>query len=955
MKKYSKVPFFSRTPIAEAISTKIVEERRSTQMSTQNDVTAPNAGVMKNISDSTAQSIKDSENIFATQPDTEIAMSVLVSAIVSPNDLREPNLTWIAENDDLPSSLSGLLLEEIRAYFEEEYRIKDMLVPLLEDCLFKTGSYPIAVVPESSIDDIINSRTVSRTSLENFVDTSLDKNKIPVGTGYLGPNNKEAALEKKATRGSALESFMSHKPHKGNVDSAVAGMEGLFITDNISALKMPHLVRRAMESRIAERPTRSHAMETVAKNMDTDVKNVMANLSVKRNYGVKRHERLSPMSKTSRQSIGHPLSMKLPSESVIPVHLPSDPGNPLGHFVLLDIDGHPLNTSANEEYVNSLNTMQANPNTDSNMLERNAKLQQGMGLGLGGTENKTTDQLMAAFSKEFERDVMERFTNGLYGDDVTFPRATEFYRMMLARMFANQSTQILFIPAELMTYFAFDYTKQGIGQSLLDKMKILANIRSVLMFANVMGAMKNSVPRREVGIELDENDPEPEKTVEILMTEYARTQSNGLPLESTNPKDIISGIRKAATGITVSGNPKFPEVGLTVEDTQSSRASVDTDLSDNITKQYFQGFSLTPELVDSTSNIEFASVALNSHLLFTKRVSLLQSVLSPQIKDHVVKYTMNDGELLSVLLKLIKEWKVEEEVKVSEQATIEPEPLPQEEPIEPTSPEAAYTLAEAEGEGEFARGDTADKAREVGLATGMPEAAQDDMRLLQDFLECIEITLPAPDATKLTNQIEQFSQYADALDAILPVYLSNDVLQAVCGDETAENVDAVIEVVRGYFLRDYLSRNNIMPELSKLLSNMATDERPFDLLEEHTAHVDGVVDTLATLISSLKAKNDGGSEEEETDDYSTDTDTDTDTDDVGSGDDTFGDDNFGGDTFGDESDELDDVKPESEEEGAEPEPEPEVEATDSDTDSAEEEDLAEEDVKPEDEDENLDF
>lgn len=892
-----RMSFFERTPIAAAIASKLVEDKRMAQLTVQNGVAAPSQHSLSVLSNNTSQSIRDAENIFSTQPDTEIAMAVLVSSIVSPNDLREPNLTWSVENEDIPSSLGSALLEEIRSYFEDDYRIKDMLVPLLEDCLFKTGSYPLAIVPESAIDDLINDNAPSQSGLESYIKANMDENKVHMGGSYLGPNNAENKVDKKQT---ALESMLTPVNKQSHISTKVPMLDGIYVTDSIDALKVPNLVNRYTEVRIANSQARTRSMESFARKTGLDVKNITQNLKVQRNYSTKRHQRLNPMSKTSRASIGHPLTINFPSSSIIPVHLPSDPGNPLGFLGLLDINGHPLRDDAHDEAYQTLSTMNNGADTSSNMLERNAKLQQGIRTGSGAGTSRITEQLVAAFTTEFERDIMERFSNGIYGQEVKFPRATEFYRLMLARSFANQHTQVLFIPSELMTYFAFDYNKMGIGQSLLDKMKILANIRSVLLFGNVMGSLKNSVPRREVTINLEESDPEPGKTIETLMTEYARVQSGGLPLESSNPRDIISGIRKAATGFRVQGNSAFPEVGIEVEDTNSSRVGVDTDLLDGITKQFFQGFCLTPDLVDSTSDIEFAQVALNSHLLFTKRVSLFQSVLSPLIKDHVVKYTMNDGELLMRLVNIVRNHIIEEEKKAAEEKAGLAEMSPEEVPasttdVEPIEEGAGYSVAEPETYLDV-RGTTVDAAKEEGLAQGEPVVGDQHLRLIEEFIESIQITLPAPDSTKLTNQIEQFEQYATALDAILPVYLSEDVLASVVGDETEENIPAILEVVKGYFLRDFISRNNIMPELNKLITNMGTDEKPFDLLEEHTMHVDGIAQTLSHLINKLKTKNEGSEEEE--DDYS-----------AGGGTDDSGSDDFSGggdaDVGGDDSDDFD--------------------------------------------------
>jgi DNA-binding NarL/FixJ family response regulator len=88
----------------------------------------------------------------------------------------------------------------------------------------------------------------------------------------------------------------------------------------------------------------------------------------------------------------------------------------------------------------------------------------------------------------------------------------------------------LFLPVETVTYFATRYNEQGIGVSLLDEMKIVNSQRAVLMFANTMGGIKNSISRTQVDIKFDENDPDPQNTLELQMDALMRANTNMFPL-----------------------------------------------------------------------------------------------------------------------------------------------------------------------------------------------------------------------------------------------------------------------------------------------------------------------------------------------------------------------------------------------------------------------------------------
>lgn len=946
--KFPRLDFFETTPLANAIKTKFVEDRSGVRVPIVDGVASPHPHTMQHVTNDTGQSIRDAENVFATQPDIEIAMSVLVSAIMSPTNLREVDLTWTSDVPELPSELINNLLEYLRSYHEDDYKIKEMIEPMLKDCLFKTGSYPVVVLPESAIDDIINNRDPSSAALEDFKQLALTPDGISKPLGILGNNNVGVAKSQVSHEAAMEARFSSHAKVQ---PPTLAKMDKyLYITDNPECLKLPRLMAKLASQKIANTTIRSKSLEAVAERTGADIKKVMSALKVQRNYSGRTIQRVNTMAASSRQAIGHPLTINLSSASVIPAHLPSDPSNPLGFFVLIDpLTGHEITEKSAREYVGTMNSMARNTDTNSMMLERTGFLS--AGLSESSNTRRTTDELIAAFSKEFERDIGERFVNGVYGQKVEFPRVTEFYRIMFARTLANQHTQILYIPSELMTYFAFDYNDMGIGRSMLDKMKILANIRSVLLFGNVMGAMKNSVPHRNLTINLDEHDPEPEKSVEMMMTEYAKVQSAGLAIDSSSPRDLIDGIRRSATSVIVTGNSAYPDISMSVEDTNSNRAMVDNDLSERIDKRFFQGFSLTPELVDSTSNIEFASVALNSSLLFTKRVAMIQAIASPLLADHVVKYTLNSGTLILGMIDIIKEYQskvkktkdesdAESELAKTEEiaaaaatpveipefgAEVDPNAPPPAAPapvapvIEPTEPAEFYSVSDITGT-------TAAKAKEEGLAQTDSNVSDDWMEVINDFLNGLQISLPAPDNTKLANQIEQFNQYAQALDAVLPMHVNEEILKTIIGTDNEETVTSIMEMIKGYFLRDFAARNNIMPELGKLVKSMVVDEKPFDIFEEHTQHVDGIAQTLAGLLNNLRDKNtppEGGDDMDAPDTGGETEDTDA------GGDGGFGgDDDFGGlDDFDVEEEPADAATTDDKEEepAATEEPAPEVE------------------------------
>jgi len=202
----------------------------------------------------------------------------------------------------------------------------------------------------------------------------------------------------------------------------------------------------------------------------------------------KPHYRVKTETETSRRSIGRPLILKLPSESVIPVTLPNDITNPIGFFVLLDNNGYPItkNTSNfNEGNLNDL--LQNNTNLSSLLIEKTRQ-------SVGSTCKKIDfNQAVSLYTQIMETDLINRLKNGIYKTNMNVAMNQEVLRIMLARTLKNMQTQLLFIPSELVSYFAIKYHSNGVGKSLLDNLKILTSLRAVLLFSRIMGEIKSSI------------------------------------------------------------------------------------------------------------------------------------------------------------------------------------------------------------------------------------------------------------------------------------------------------------------------------------------------------------------------------------------------------------------------------------------------------------------------------
>lgn len=830
--KFQRLDLFRDNPVAQAIVTKLVPSTNGRAGNDKKDI-APDESTLERISKIVASDIDDASNMMQIHPDLGLAKEIMVSLIIAPKDLLTHKLTWGTNKCDLPSNLVGAMTEHLSTFFDQTYKINDLLIPACEDALFNTGSYPLVIIPESSLDNIINQN--GRISLESLNDETIFESGHVKNRGILGPGSvlegdgeTKRLVDYKAT-GFGLESLtgLSHL----DVRSPTWFDNNIRVLDSTDNLKLPLLQERISQEMLRDRMNYGNvAMESVER--DIELERLEEALYVRRPSRNVPVITVDPAGNGSRLPKGHPLVMKLPSESIIPVHTPGAPTDHLGYFVMIDEFGNPVTRAQSADYykqmTNNMNTKMDNYNNQSKTLLSNVRTFFGPNCEADKFDGM---QLLNAYSGMLRHELLTRLKRGLYGKNIELSDiAEQVYTVMFARSLANMHTSLLYVPVEQCTYIAFDYNNAGCGKSLLSDIKVLAALRSTLLFTDTMIALRNAVPHRKAQLTLDETDPDPYKTIAVVQGEFAKSLNYAFPLGVTDPKEQIDMLQKAGVQWEITGHPQYPTTSLQIENYNVNHARIEPELSENIRNMTFMGIGIPPEIVDSSLNVEFAATVYSSNLLLAKRSAQKQQILTGFMQDFVRKYVLSDGVLIEELIEIIDQHKEE----LAKAAVVE--------------------------EGEELRYSA----------------------VIKLFLNALKLSLPAADQARTETQLAAVQNQLQLYDAILPIVFSDAVIREMLGEEFSQYSDAVQQAVKGNLMIDWMVQENIAPEIQKLVRKVDEDNPGYDFLTARMDIVDNIASTIGTYIKKLADKNGGEAEE------STGGTTDTDNGTGGGGDNGFG-------------------------------------------------------------------
>lgn len=726
----------------------------------------------------------DASTVVQLLPDLELSTQILVSCILSPKDMMAVDLIYNAPKNLFSSELVGRLLDTLRTSFSEEFKIESLVSDMLREVLSTKGAYPVAVIPENAIDAMINGhRQIAHESLRDFINTDGS----PKSIGLLGSYKSEASKKP----GLGLESFSKNtrseqKPEElklhyyapNEADSVFASYtpeEYVTVTDNPAVLRFGELqkiVRGLAVSDAYQSAGLRTSMEALTPVSDFRVEQAIFQ---RRNAAAERTMVVPHQYELDRKTVGNPLVMKIPTESVIPVHVPGNPKIHVGYFIVLDEDGHPIECPEGDMQTQAVHAG-GTGSIVSNLVQR-VKTNLIDSDSFNPQEALHQKQAYRIYADLIERDLISRVKNGRSAASVAIARNEEVYRLMLSRTMAHRHTQLLYIPVEYMTYIAFYYTSDGIGQSLLDKQAMINALRSVLLFSDVMASVKNSIGRTKVSVSLEKDDPNPLKSIEHIQDEIVRSRQLNIPMNIGNPVDITDFVNRAGYDWDITGHPGLPDMKFDFTQNSTNYAKPDSDLTDRLRKASIQGMGLSPETVDNGFNTEFATTAMQNNILLSKRVIVLQDLFTPQLSDVLRKVARNTESLVNTLKSLL-----EQEVE-------------------------AINLKDED-------------LRALGIDT--KELKDEDRKrlivstALHMFLNQFSVELPRPNSVTVESQTKELSDYSDMLDKALDAYLTSDYFTKNTVGDLADSAQTVRSLYKSYFLRKWMAEKGIAPELAEI-------------------------------------------------------------------------------------------------------------------------------------------
>lgn len=352
------------------------------------------------------------------------------------------------------------------------------------------------------------------------------------------------------------------------------------------------------------------------------------------------------------------LAIEVAAEACHPMCANGDPTNPLGYLFLLDENNGFVRIDDNIDFDE---TLRDKSNTDSGIAVMSSIASAFKMTGVNKNGANSTYAQARALYEEFSREVTDKQIAALmkdnYVDNYSLADDQQLSEIMFWRLLKEQKTRVLFVPDSLVSYIAFYRNASGVGQSILNRAKLLSRLYTVLYYADYMSYLESSVPHTEVTVTMDEADTDQAKRVEMVQAELAMSKSNLLRVSPGDPAGAINALSRHSTSVKVVGNgpdSNVPNMDITKERVKKDISPVASEFTANIRRDLTQKLNIPMEWVDQSYTVNFKAEVVRDNELVRKQLSWYTNLLNEGVTDRVVKRILNDPILTSACLDRIK-------------------------------------------------------------------------------------------------------------------------------------------------------------------------------------------------------------------------------------------------------------------------------------------------------------
>ena len=721
---------------------------------------------LESVADDTHTKIEELRNLTIVAPEIKMSKRVIVSTIMSPQDLQTNKINITMNYEGLAPEIKSDLLERLNNFFNNEFHLAQRLYSWLSTAGFEEGAKAMLVLPKHEID--VQNAVADVLAAHEDLKQSHDSIVASTEALYIEPpeNRRNLIAERlEAEFESSLESlgvdkwFENHKYTDGSTESnktvTISSKQDLVKQLVKGTFK---LLKQHDDGSVVVTRDLSHISKGYLNNSDKlkdllkDAKAQITGFDPEKSGGFQttpvRCLTISDNIKVGEDDL--PIVLELPSDSVIPVCAPGDNKNHIGYFVLVDENGQPIRGRNNFFKTGSTDVTNRLAMSAAQAVYGNATLTSFSEL----TSNpefmfqQMTEVFTVAVNKLLESRLNK---DGLTGLDINMHNAVG--KALFSNLLANNRITMIFVPEPMMVYYCFDYRDNGTGKTFLEDIAQMLALRTTLVTARLMAAVENATVRRKIEVDIDDKENNPIQTIQAVvrqaLSKYAPSFSTEVQTAAESMVNRnIQVVPKSMAGTT-------DNLSVNYEKVYGNAQSPDTDLLDKLNNWIGMGLGGLPaSVLNQLSENEFSRSVATTNMYFANTVAGWQLAIKPTNKKFISLYISSNTKLLELIKSIIRKDK--------------------------------------DGEPENLDENTTDDVENEAL-----------QRQVNDIIKSLEVDLPPPQMAAKKAHFEEIQSFAEMIEKLVTIIYSDDT---VIDDELKGSMPVIRATITSKLLREFLPK-----------------------------------------------------------------------------------------------------------------------------------------------------
>lgn len=717
---------------------------------------------------------KTIDDLLVMFPDVNLAIEIITSLIENPNTMQETYFNYRFRDFSLPKNISNAILDIVREYTELHYKEREKISDIIKETMFTRGSYVELIIPPETFKEFIKmyKKLTNKKPKSKFeISLGLNKKNSPVN------KNKNITTESVKSCNSGFSNTIEETLLLYSIENDILSPN----KDN-SYISKEDVKEVGPLFNITSNPLSLSIMELRKRVVDLESKVKFSGLLDLGLEGVKEiNEELLFMFMDNDNSLEAPIVKKIDTDKVVPVRDENDPSTHYGYFIFLDNKGNVLKSKSKDNpfaYTQNINVFLTKKEKEKDRKEKIfRKVTETLGLVVGDAPeiNNLKDLKNYLLKNMIDKYLKSTLFENV--DGVLLEMDNNLVELIAEYLYNNIPVNAVFVPKELVSYYAIDYRRNGTGKSILEKLIILLSLKAIIFYTELIGAIKASMSTTVVDIEINDDDiKDYDNIINEVKKRIYKNAKYKLPVGVIKINDILDILNELGYSFRVKGK-YTPGVEINFSEERSDFQPIPDELKEKIDKAIITSMLLTPEIVDNSMSPDFATTIIANANLLAKRISKQQKKFSEKLTESVVKKLRVDGRFKSRVINLLKR------------------------NVKSTRNYVKRRVSEIE---------------KIGI-----ERMSDDLFiewLFNKILLHLDVYLPQPEVTEDNNLENLYDKYNNLIENIFNDVLTTDFLPSELVGQLGDKAGTIINVIKSMLKLRFVLDKKLIPQLNDMLT-----------------------------------------------------------------------------------------------------------------------------------------